>query len=101
MQPVAAHAGWRHLHHADHFDIMLFDPRQHPTENSYWPLPPTGKGGAGIEIVLTTTDIGEKRLAVQALGYACSELLYPPWASTEFTFQLAEGYLLRIKQPQS
>jgi catechol 2,3-dioxygenase-like lactoylglutathione lyase family enzyme len=101
MQPVAAHAGWRQLHHPDNFDIMLFDPRQHPAENSHWPLPVDGTGGIGIEIVMSTTEIIEKRRAVQALGYACSELRYPPWGSTEFTFQLPEGYLLRIKQPQS
>jgi catechol 2,3-dioxygenase-like lactoylglutathione lyase family enzyme len=100
MELVEERPGWRQLNHPDNFVIMLFDPTQHPDIDSFWGWPLNGNGGSGIEIVITTQNIGERRLAVQALGYICSELRYPPWGSTEFVFQLQEGYLLRIKQPR-
>jgi hypothetical protein len=93
--------GWRHLRHAANYDIMLFAPDVCSQGESHWKMAELGMGGVGIEVVLCTTDIHNKRNQTMALGYECSALRYPPWGSTEFFFRLPEGYLFRIKQPAS
>jgi hypothetical protein len=96
---INEHDGWRHLHHTDNYDIMLFDPRKVSNAVDHWPSVQMGSAGSGIEIVICTTNIEEKRQTVIKFGYVCSELRSTPWGSIEFTFHLKEGYLLRIKQP--
>jgi hypothetical protein len=91
--------GWRHLRHSANYDIMLFAPATNVDGESHWPLPENGAGGAGIEIVICTSNVADKVVAVRSLGYNCSDLRFPPWGSIEFLFRLREGYLLRIKQP--
>lgn len=100
MVEIEEKPGWRHLRHAAHFDIMLFTPGLNIYGESHWAsLPENGMGGVGIEIVICTTEVAEKQIAVRNLGYKCSDLRFPPWGSIEFLFHLKEGYLLRIKQP--
>lgn len=98
MAVIAEKPGFQHLHHADHFAIMLFNPEANTEGEAHWPVPRQGEGGQGIEIVLVTNDAVGKHAAVNALGYACSAVRLTPWGSTEFTFRLPEGYLLRVKE---
>jgi len=99
MAVIEEKQGWRHLRHSANYDIMLFAPATNVEGESHWQLPALGTGGAGIEIVICTGAVVDKRTAVRELGYKCTELRYPPWGSIEFMFRLREGYLLRIKQP--
>lgn len=91
--------GWRHLRHSANYDIMLFSPVTNIEGESHWQQPEPGTGGAGIEIVVCTSAVVQKRKAVCDLGYECTDLRFPSWGSIEFMFHLKEGYLLRIKQP--
>ena len=100
MEVTEAADGWRFLHHADNFAIMLFDPDIIHEDTDHWVFS-DGPRGQGIQIVMCVADAALTRAAVQKLGYVCSELYYPPWGSTEFTFRLTEGYLVRVKQPKA
>ena len=92
--------GYKHFKHPNHCDIMLFNPSQNEEGDGNWPMP-DGNGGQGIEVVLVTNQSSQKLQAIRALGYKCSELRETPWGTIEFTFQLKEGYLLRIKEPKA
>jgi hypothetical protein len=95
-----ARDGWRFLRSSENYDIMLFDPNVIHEDTTHWPF--TDKlDGAGIQIVLCVESAAAKRQIVTELGYSCSELYHPPWGSVEFTFQLQEGYLIRVKQPKA
>ena len=91
--------GWRQLRHPKNFDIMLFSPLPDRIGDGNWSLPARGTGGKGIEIVICTTNVHIKLDSVRKLGYHCTDLNYTPWGSIEFIFHLAEGYLIRVKQP--
>ncbi len=97
MYSIENSPGWCHLRHPKHYDIMLIAPTI--SRSGKEDLPDPGTGGMGLEIVICTKGIPEKRTALQHRGYPCSELRYPPWGSVEFIFTLQEGYSIRVKQP--
>lgn len=99
MEVIEVKRGWRHLRHAANYDIMLFQPARNRHGESHWSLPANGTGGKGIEVVICTRSVSSKLQAVRERGYDCTDLRHPPWGSTEFMFNLEEGYLMRIKQP--
>jgi hypothetical protein len=83
---IESKAGWRHLRHRANYDIMLFAPATNVDGESHWPLPDVGTGGAGIELVICTTDAAGKRIAIRGLGYECTELQYPPGVRSNSCF---------------
>jgi hypothetical protein len=96
-----ASAGWRFLSHPTKPAIMLYDPEAIPEANahSHWQASELNQAGVGIELVMLTDDATALHTKVTDLGYTCSALYTPPWQSLEFTFNLPEGYLIRVKQP--
>lgn len=101
LKTIESRPGWRILRSSANYDIMLFDRDQHEDEENHWNFSNDLTSGAGVQLVINVTGIEQLHGKIMSLGYSCSALRSPPWGGKDFTLQLKEGYVIRLKQHDS
>jgi uncharacterized glyoxalase superfamily protein PhnB len=79
-------------------ELMLFDPSLSSEESNHWDITKYESLGIGAEVILVVEDINEVFQRINDQGYKTTNLTKKPWGTTEFEFDLKDGYLIRVKQ---